>query len=210
MNHLVGVGSGVWWGDVSVLEKGMRSALIYLVLVVVLRMTGKRVMAQFTTYDFVVILLLSNAVQNGLIGNDNSIFGGLVGAGFLLAVNAFVARTQFRWHWIDRIVQGGPTTIVDDGRMDQRGIDSLRLTPEEVAALLRAQNFHSAREIQHAEVEPTGALTIQARDPDKALNHMREVIERLARIETALGVSDPATQHGPSRRGTAGGSAPAG
>ena len=209
MDHLVGIGSGTWWGDVSVLEKGIRSALIYLVLVVVLRLFGKRVMAQFTTYDFVVLLLLSNAVQNGLIGNDNSIFGGLIGAGALLAVNALVSWSQFRWHWIDRFVQANPTIIVDDGRLNTRGVDSLRLSPTEVSSLLREQNFHSAREIQHAEVEPTGSLSIQPKDPDKALNHVREVSERLARIETALGISGPAPHHGVSPSGTTDGSVPA-
>src|SRR5664279_5011879 len=105
------------WGDIFVVgvpiaEKILRPALVYVFLVVALRVFGKRELAQLNPFDLVVLLSLSNTVQNAIIGNDNSLSGGLIGALALLAINYLVVRFLFRHRRLDEIVEGEPTVLV--------------------------------------------------------------------------------------------------
>src|SRR3954464_11978406 len=95
-------------------EKG-RPTLVYFFLVVVLRVFGKRELAQLNPFDLVVLLSLSNTVQNAIIGNDNSLTGGLLGAFALLAMNYLVVRFLFRHRRLDQLFEGKPTTLIENG-----------------------------------------------------------------------------------------------
>src|SRR5262249_1624421 len=103
--------------DVSILEKIIRPILVYLFLIVGLRLAGKRELAQLNGFDLVVLLTLSNTVQNAIIGNDNSVTGGIIGATTLLAVNYFVVRFLYFHEPLDRIIEGGPELLIEDGRL---------------------------------------------------------------------------------------------
>src|ERR1700739_2932422 len=110
------------WGDIFVVgapiaEKVIRPVLVYIFLVVVLRIFGKRELAQLNPFDLVVLLSLSNTVQNAIIGNDNSLTGGLVGAFPLLAVNYTVVRFLFRHRRLDQIFEGRPTVLIEHGHI---------------------------------------------------------------------------------------------
>src|SRR5438552_10455017 len=110
------------WNDMFViglpiLEKILRPILIYLVLVVLLRIFGKRELAQLNPFDLVVLLSLSNTVQNAIIGNDNSVTGGVIGAITLLATNYLVVRFLFKHRRLDQMVEGSPTVLMKDGRV---------------------------------------------------------------------------------------------
>src|SRR5512141_1404725 len=112
------------WGDIfavgaPVLEKILRPALVYVFLVVALRVFGKRELAQLNPFDLVVLLSLSNTVQNAIIGNDNSLTGGLVGALALLCINYLVVRFLFRHRRLDQIFEGKPSTLIQHGRVDR-------------------------------------------------------------------------------------------
>ena len=115
------------WGTTSsllgapVVEKMLRPIAVYIFLVIVLRVFGKRELAQLNPFDLVVLLSLSNTVQNAIIGNDNSLTGGLIGAFTLLAVNYLVVRFLFRHRRLDQIFEGKPMVLVDDGQIDQGG-----------------------------------------------------------------------------------------
>ena len=100
-----------------VVEKILRPMLVYLFLVVVLRVFGKRELAQLNPFDLVVLLSLSNTVQNAIIGNDNSLTGGLIGAFALLAMNYLVVRFLFRHRRLDQIFEGKPTTLIEHGKV---------------------------------------------------------------------------------------------
>ena len=101
------------------IEKLLRPVIIYLVLVVLLRLFGKRELAQLNPFDLVVLLSLSNTVQNAIIGDDNSITGGVIGAFGLLAINWLVVRTLYSSPRFTRLMEGGATVLVRNGRIDQ-------------------------------------------------------------------------------------------
>src|SRR5579871_6654585 len=110
------------WGDIFVLgapvvEKVLRPAAVYFFLVISLRIFGKRELAQLNPFDLVVLLSLSNTVQNAIIGNDNSLTGGLIGAFTLLALNYLVIRYLFRHRRLDQLLEGRPTILIDKGRV---------------------------------------------------------------------------------------------
>src|SRR5690242_21606844 len=116
------LGTGKMWNDIFVLgvpliEKILRPVVVYFFLVIVLRIFGKRELAQLNPFDLVVLLSLSNTVQNAIIGNDNSLSGGLIGALALLAMNYLVVRFLFRHRRLDQIFEGRPTKLVDHGKL---------------------------------------------------------------------------------------------
>src|SRR5437773_6647809 len=96
-------------------EKIVRPILVYVFLVVSLRLAGKRELAQLNPFDLVVLLTLSNTVQNAIIGEDNSVTGGLIGAATLLIINHFVVRYLYAHERIDRLVEGDPDTLIENG-----------------------------------------------------------------------------------------------
>src|SRR5512147_2315734 len=115
------------WNDmfavmVPLLEKILRPVIVYLALVILLRVFGKRELAQLNPFDLVVLLSLSNTVQNAIIGNDTSVTGGLIGAFTLCAVNYLVVRFLFKHRRIDQFIEGSPTVLIDKGRIRQRAL----------------------------------------------------------------------------------------
>ena len=124
-------------------EKILRPIAVYAFLVVVLRVFGKRELAQLNPFDLVVLLSLSNTVQNAIIGNDNSLTGGLVGAFTLLAVNYLVVRFLFRHRRLDQIFEGKPTVLIDDGKIVKHALAKELLTRAELMTVLHRQGFAS-------------------------------------------------------------------
>src|SRR5271167_1524704 len=100
-----------------ILEKLLRPVIVYLALVILLRIFGKRELAQLNPFDLVVLLSLSNTVQNAIIGEDNSVSGGVIGAFALLAINWLVARVLFKSPRLTRLLEGGSTVLIRDGKM---------------------------------------------------------------------------------------------
>ncbi len=98
----------------SILEKMLRPVIVYFFLIIGLRLAGKRELAQLNTFDLIVLLTLSNTVQNAIIGNDNSVSGGLLGAATLLGINALVVRFLYTHERIDRFVEGAPEVLIDN------------------------------------------------------------------------------------------------
>src|ERR1043165_6666736 len=115
------------WNDmfavmVPLIEKVLRPVIVYLALVILLRIFGKRELAQLNPFDLVVLLSLSNTVQNAIIGNDNSITGGLIGAFTLLAVNYLVVRFLFKHRRLDQIIEGKSTTLIQSGKVVHKNL----------------------------------------------------------------------------------------
>jgi uncharacterized membrane protein YcaP (DUF421 family) len=104
-------------GAGAILEKIIRPVLVYLFLVIGLRLAGKRELAQLNPFDLIVLLTISNTVQNAIIGNDNSVTGGLIGATTLLAVNYFVVRFLFKHPKLDRLVEGDSDLLIEGGQI---------------------------------------------------------------------------------------------
>ncbi|MFU8853742.1 DUF421 domain-containing protein [Micromonospora sp. SL1-18] len=150
----------VWHVQIPVLEKVLRTVLVYGGVAVLLRVGGKRELAQLNTFDLVVMMLLSNLVQNAVIGNDNSLTGGLIGAAVLVAINAGLVRGVNRLPKLTRIFEGTPTVLVRDGRVDQKALHRVGLRQADLGAALRRQGASDVHEVKMAMLAPGGAIVV--------------------------------------------------
>ena len=162
-----------------VIEKLVRPVIVYLVLVLLLRLFGKRELAQLNPFDLVVLLSLSNTVQNSIIGDDNSVAGGIIGAFSLLAVNWTVVRVLFRSRKMTRILEGRPTILLKNGQIDKRALERESLTREELLEVIHRQGFEHFHDVLRIELEPNGSFYVEAMNPSGAEKHHAEVIQRL-------------------------------
>jgi uncharacterized membrane protein YcaP (DUF421 family) len=183
--------SNAMWGQIFALgaplvEKMLRPVMVYIFLVVVLRIFGKRELAQLNPFDLVVLLSLSNTVQNAIIGNDNSLTGGLVGAFTLLAINYGVVRFLFRHRRLDQLFEGKPTTLIADGKLVKHALAKELLTRGDLLTVLHRQGFGSIGEVDRCVIEPGGGFFIQGKTPP--MNEIRhaEVMKKLAELTELL------------------------
>jgi uncharacterized membrane protein YcaP (DUF421 family) len=174
--------------EIPVLEKVLRTILVYALIVVIFRITGKRAIASMNTMDFVVMFLLSNVVQNAIIGPDNSFTGGAVGALTLVAVNALVDRLAYANPRVRRMVEGRSATLVRDGALDSRTLHRLALRTVELEHAVRVQNGDDLGEVQTAVLETNGQLVVTLKDADQSASRsdVAELRAALTRIETLL------------------------
>ena len=166
----------------SLLEKAIRPIVVYAFLVLLLRIFGKRELAQLNPFDLVVLLCLANTVQNAIIGDDNSITGGLVGATSLCAINYVVIRFLFRHRRLDQILAGRPTTLVKDGHIQRPAMSRELITRAELLSIAHRQGFASLDEISSCVLEPGGLFVIEGKQPPDALRHHSELLERIDRL----------------------------
>jgi uncharacterized membrane protein YcaP (DUF421 family) len=165
--------------DVSILEKVVRPVLVYLFLVIGLRLAGKRELAQLNPFDLVVLLTLSNTVQNAIIGSDNSVTGGLIGASTLLLVNYFVVRFFYRHERLERLVVGDPEVLIENGEVKFDILDKELITRTELEAAARKQGFESLDEVDRAVLEPSGAFSFIGKRRTPEMVRHDELLEKL-------------------------------
>jgi uncharacterized membrane protein YcaP (DUF421 family) len=184
--------AGMWTHMFSlglpVLEKILRAVFVYAFLVAVLRLAGKRELAQMNPFDFIVLLTLSNAVQNAIIGNDNTVVGGWIGAGALVAINMLVVRFLYGRERLERIVEGSPDLLIENGRVNEKRLKSEMITVSELERAARKQGFASLDEVERAELEPEGGITFVARQPQPEEARHEELLQRLDRVLEELAV----------------------
>jgi uncharacterized membrane protein YcaP (DUF421 family) len=173
-HHLVHLGISPW-------EKAVRTAGVYLALLVVLHLAGKRTVASLNSFDLVVLLLLSNVVQNAIIGNDDSLLGGLLGAVILIAVNYVVVRAAFMSPRFGKALQGGPTTLYEDGQLERAVLRREAITQEELVAGLRRQGLE-LDDVEKVVLEPEGTFNATPK-PKPSLD---DVMRKLEAIERRL------------------------
>ena len=162
-----------------ILEKLVRPVIVYLVLVVLLRLFGKRELAQLNPFDLVVLLSLSNTVQNAIIGDDNSVTGGVIGAFGLLAINWLVVRVLFRSQRLTRAIEGRSTVLVLNGQVDIRALERESLTREELLQVIHKQGFEDFDKVRKCQLEPNGTFYVEAFDPSAAEKRHDELLARL-------------------------------
>src|SRR5262245_58281987 len=168
--------------DVSILEKIIRPILVYFFLIVSLRLAGKRELAQLNPFDLVVLLTLSNTVQNAIIGADNSVLGGVIGATTLLMVNYFVVRFLYNHEKLDRIIEGDPCVLIEDGKLCHDRLKKELITKTELEEAAHKQGFSSLDLIERAILESGGSVTFIARQPLPEESHYRDILHRLDAI----------------------------
>jgi uncharacterized membrane protein YcaP (DUF421 family) len=169
-----------------ILEKLLRPFVIYLVLVVLLRLFGKRELAQLNPFDLVVLLSLSNTVQNAIIGDDNSVTGGIIGAFGLLAINWLVVRTLYSSPRFTRMIEGGSTVLVRNGRIDERALRRESLTREELMEVIHRQGFDTLAKVGRCELQPNGSFYVEAIEPSPAEKHHAELLARFDSMAAEL------------------------
>ncbi len=174
--------------QISVAEKIARTVLVYAVVVVLFRLTGKRGLAAFTTLDFAVVFLLSNVVQNAIIGADNSVLGGVIGAVTLVAVNTGLSRAIGRSPLVSRIFQGKPTTIIDGGHLELRRLRRAGLGRAELEQAVRLQNGDSLDQVETALLEPGGRLLLSLKPAEQGMTKgdLAVLLRRLDELEERL------------------------
>jgi uncharacterized membrane protein YcaP (DUF421 family) len=173
---------GLFSPDIPIVEKLVRTAIVYLFLLFGLRLAGKRELSQLNPFDLVVLLLLSNTVQNAIIGNDNSLIGGLVGGGALLIINAIVVRTLYHYGKLDQI-EGKPETLIRNGRLVRHHLERELITVAELEAAARRQGIESLAHVHECRLETGGALTFIQRQPTDDDRRHHEAIGLLAQID---------------------------
>ncbi len=153
---------------IPVSEKVVRTVVVYAGLALLLRVFGKRDLAQLNSFDLVVTLLLSNVVQNAVIGPDNSLVGGLLGALVLVAVNSLVVRSVNRSPAAIAVFEGRPTRLVRDGRLDERMLRRLGLRAADVEDALHRQGADSIDQVAEAVLEPGGTIVVRQNAIDQS------------------------------------------
>jgi uncharacterized membrane protein YcaP (DUF421 family) len=171
---------------VPVAEKIIRPIVVYFFLIAVLRLAGKRELAQLNPFDLIVLLTLSNTVQNAIIGEDNSLTGGLIGAATLLLVNHWVVRYLYRHERMDRLIEGAPDVLIDKGVVKTDRLKKELITLAELESAAHKQGFDSLDDIYQATLEPGGTICFIGRKPTAETSRHREVMTRLDQISARL------------------------
>ncbi|HEY9390822.1 MAG TPA: YetF domain-containing protein [Mycobacteriales bacterium] len=171
--------SSVFELGVPVGEKVVRALLIYVFLVLALRLAGKRELAQLSTVDFVVLLAVANAVQNGLIGNEVSVTGAVIGASVLFFVNGLVAVLLFRAVRFRRLVEGTPTVLVVDGVVDHRALRRERLSLDDLLDQVQEAGADGFADVRRASLEPSGRILVLLRRSTEPQRQYADLCRRL-------------------------------
>lgn len=158
------------WKDMFVmgiplLEKILRPVFVYAFLVVSLRLAGKRELVQLNPFDLVVLLTLSNTVQNAIIGDDNTVLGGLIGATSLLVTNFLVVRYLYGHRKLDQLVEGKADVLIENGKVRPQHLKTELITMVQLEAAARKQGFSSLSEVDQCILEPGGTLTFLGKKP---------------------------------------------
>jgi uncharacterized membrane protein YcaP (DUF421 family) len=172
--------------EVPVTEKILRTVAVYGALLLLLRLGGKKTAAQLNSFDLVVLLLISNVVQNAIIGPDNSLIGGLIGASVLVVANDVISRFARRNDAIDRALEGTETRLVEDGRFLDRELRRLGIRQADLEAALRRSGAGNVLQVKEADLYPSGAIVVDLRPEARgASNDDVDRIERKLDLLTA-------------------------
>ncbi|MGB7848987.1 MAG: YetF domain-containing protein [Candidatus Acidiferrum sp.] len=179
------------WKDMFVitlpiLEKILRPILVYIFLVVMLRLSGKRELVQLNPFDLVVLLTLSNTVQNAIIGDDNSVSGGLLGATSLLAINYLVVRFLYNHKKLDQLIEGRADALIENGKVRTEHLKRELITTAQLEAAARKQGFASLAEVDQCILEPGGTLSFIGKKPDVEDVRHRELLSNLEKLKEEI------------------------
>jgi len=164
---------------IPITEKVVRTVVVYGAVLFLLRLGGKRTAAQLNSFDLVVLLLISNVVQNAIIGPENSLLGGLIGATVLVVVNDLVSRLARQNDIIDRAMEGTEDRIVEDGAFLDRQLRRLGIRTSDLEVALRRQGAENVGQVKQADLYPSGAIVVDLRPEARGASH--EDVERLER-----------------------------
>jgi uncharacterized membrane protein YcaP (DUF421 family) len=171
----------MWIFDLSLLEVVLRTIIIYVVVLVGIRLTGKREVGQMASFDLVLLLLLANAVQNAMTGPDTSITGGFVAAGTLLVFNAIITRLSSRSHVLRTALEGTPTVLIQKGEMIKVNMQKEHIAREELEQVLREHGILSIGDVGLAMLEVDGSVSVLKMDELPSVSRPHHRIRFLGR-----------------------------
>ena len=172
-------------------EKVIRTIAVYAFLIGGLRLFGKRELGQLNPLDFIVLLLLSNTVQNAIIGNDNSLAGGLIGALVLMIVNSALVRYTYRHPRARRIVEGHAEELIKDGHVLREAVARNQISRDELIAAARKQGIEHLDDVACARLEVGGAVSFLVKEPTELQRFHSDIVARLEAIERRLASAAP-------------------
>jgi uncharacterized membrane protein YcaP (DUF421 family) len=176
----------MFWMTVPVIEKILRATIVYLALMLGIRLAGKRELAQLNPFDLIVLLTLSNTVQNAIIGDDNSVTGGLLGAATLFILNYLVVRISYRSPRLQKLFGGEPDVLIRHGHIIHHNLEREMITREELLAAAHRQGLSSLMEVDKCVLEPTGTLSFTQRKPTDEDTRHQELMQRLDQVVSEL------------------------
>jgi len=150
----------LWLPDIPVWEKILRSGVIYFFILMAFRFTGKRQVGQLTPFDLIVLLIISNVIQNSLIGKDDSLTGGMIGAVTILALNWLVVEISYRFKPARRLLEGQPALLIHNGRVLHENLKHERITMEDLRGALRRSGVEEVHQVRVAVLEENGQISV--------------------------------------------------
>jgi uncharacterized membrane protein YcaP (DUF421 family) len=168
------------------LEKIVRPILVYFILLFLFRLLGNRELAQLNPMDLILLLLLSNTVQNAIIGDDTSLVGGIVGAVALLGINYFNVWAKYRSKSFEKFMEGSPRKLIENGKLDKEAIEKELLTKEDLDTLAHEQGFDSSDDIEKCVLDTNGTFLVEGKDEIKDEKFKREILKKIDKITEQL------------------------
>lgn len=191
--HLIAFADSAWQNmfaidheKVTWIEKIIRPILIYATLVFFLRLFGKRELAQLNPFDLVVLLTLSNTVQNAIIGDDTSVSGGVIGALTLLALNYGVAFLKYSNRRIEAFIEGKPLTIVSGGKMNKKALRRELLTKEDLDILAHREGLENSDDIDKCILDPNGSFLVDGKNEIKDFEFKKQVLNKIDKLSKQI------------------------
>jgi uncharacterized membrane protein YcaP (DUF421 family) len=154
----------MWTFNISLLEVALRTVIVYVVVLMGIRLTGKREVGQMTSFELVLILLLANAVQNAMTGPDTSLTGGVVAACTLLIINAIVTRVSSRSRKLRVTIEGTPTVLILKGTVIKKNMEKEHIANEELEQALREHGVSTSEDVGIAVLEVDGSISVLRKD----------------------------------------------
>ncbi len=167
---------------VPLLEKILRPVLVYICLILFLRLFGKRELAQLNPFDLVVLLCLSNTVQNSIIGDDNTVSGGIIGVFSLLTVNYLLTRVLFHMPKLNQALEGKRTVLIRRGQIDQEAMKREALSELELKTVLHKQGLHDFTEVERCVLEPSGNFYVEQMDPFRETHERGQILSQITTL----------------------------
>lgn len=164
------------------LEKILRPIIVYLCLVVFVRIFGKRELAQLNPFDLIVLLCLSNTVQNSIIGDDNSVSGGIIGVFSLLSINYLLSRLLYRMPKLNRAIEGHETVLIERGKVDWNAMKKEALSELELKTVLHKEGLNDYSEVERCVLEPSGNFYVEEKDPLRERKERGEILRQITAL----------------------------
>jgi uncharacterized membrane protein YcaP (DUF421 family) len=171
---------------IPVLEKIIRPIIVYFFLIIGLRLAGKRELGQLNPFDLIVLLTISNTVQNAIIGQDNSVVGGLIGATTLLVVNFLVVRIIHKNKFLERLVEGESEYLIQNGIIQYKNLDKESIDVNELETAAQKQGINSLEIIETAKIDPEGNIIFLPKDTHIYTERHEQLMEKLNHLEREI------------------------